>query len=125
MSTQVDEKRSSRSLAARVEAAVAGLRARAIGGREANPEGGERVCDVMSRRVVSIGTDEPVARAAERLAEGDVGVLAVCRSGGRLSGVITDRDSGAHRRAGRLLERIARRAGDRRSARWLLRQRNR
>jgi signal-transduction protein with cAMP-binding, CBS, and nucleotidyltransferase domain len=142
----------------------------------------------MSTRVAEIDAEAPVARAAEHLAEQDVGVLAICRSGGRLSGVITDRDivvrviaqrldpdaltvaecgsaepatvspqetldqaaqrmdeqqvrrlpvthggrligiishsdlaaHGADRRAGRLLERLARRGGDRRSARWLL-----
>jgi hypothetical protein len=46
----------------------------------------------MSTRVAAIGTDAPVAEAAERLAEQDVGVLAICRPGNRLSGVITDRD---------------------------------
>jgi predicted transcriptional regulator len=46
----------------------------------------------MSREVVTIDTDEPVARAAERLAEQDVGVLAVCGADRRLSAVITDRD---------------------------------
>src|SRR5260221_9632936 len=142
----------------------------------------------MSCRVAAMDAEAPVAHAAERLAEQDVGVLAVCRGGDRLSGVITDRDivvrviaqelgrrgltvgecgtgeaatgsprealdqaaqrmeqqqvrrlpvvqagrlvgsvshsdvaaHGADRRAGRLLERLARRGGDRRSARWLL-----
>lgn len=50
------------------------------------------VRDAMSSRVASIDAEEPVARAAERLAEHDVGVLPVCRAGDRLSGVITDRD---------------------------------
>jgi len=142
----------------------------------------------MSRHVAAIEAEAPVADAAERLAEQDVGVLAICRAGDRLSGVITDRDivvrviaqgldpdeltvgecgsgepataspqetldqvarrmdeqqvrrlpvtdgghlvgivshsdlaaHGADQRAGRLLERLARRGGDRRSARWLL-----
>ncbi|HVC07703.1 MAG TPA: CBS domain-containing protein [Solirubrobacterales bacterium] len=142
----------------------------------------------MSRRVAIIDAEAPVADAAERLAEQDLGVLVICRAGDRLSGVITDRDivvrvvaqgldpdeltvgecgsgepatvspqetleeaarrmeeqqvrrlpvtdggrvigilsqtdlaaHGADRRAGQLLERLARRGGDRRSARWLL-----
>jgi CBS domain-containing protein len=156
--------------------------------RKASPEETTLVCDAMSRRVAAIDAEAPVADAAERLAEQDVGVLAICRAGDRLSGVITDRDivvrvvaqglapdeltvgecgsgepatvspqetldeaarrmeeqqvrrlpvtegghvigilshtdlaaHGADRRAGQLLERLARRGGDRRSARWLL-----
>jgi CBS domain-containing protein len=153
--------------------------------------GGTRlVRDAMSRRVVTIDCDEPVSRAAECLAEEDVGVLAVCGRDRRLSGVITDRDivirtlaqrldperltagecgtgnpvtvspsetldeaarrmdeqqvrrlpvtqtgrlvgivthadlaaNGADRQAGRLLARMARLGGDRRSARWLLKR---
>jgi CBS domain-containing protein len=150
--------------------------------------GAKLVRDAMSDQVAAVDAEAPVAHAAERLAEQDVGVLAVCRGGDRLSGVITDRDivvrviaqgldprrltvgecgtgepatvspretldqaaqrmeqqqvrrlpvvqagrvvgilshsdlasHGADRRAGRLLERLARRGGDRRSARWLL-----
>lgn len=146
------------------------------------------VCDAMSRRVQAIDTDAPVVEAAARLAEQDVGVLAICQAGNRLKGVITDRDivvrvigqgldpdaltvgecgsgepatvsprdtleraaqhmekeqvrrlpvteagrligilshsdlaaHGGNRRAGRLLDRLARCGGDRRSARWLL-----
>lgn len=51
-----------------------------------------RVREAMSTAVATIDAEAPVARAAERLAEEDVGMLAICRSGGRLSGVITDRD---------------------------------
>ncbi|HEX8754029.1 MAG TPA: CBS domain-containing protein [Solirubrobacterales bacterium] len=144
--------------------------------------------EAMSRKVAAIDTAAPVSEAAERLAEEDVGLLAICRSGNRLRGVITDRDivvrvigqgldpdalsvgecgsgepatvspqesldqaarrmeeeqvrrlpvteegrvigilshsdlaaHGADRRAGRLLELLARCGGDRRSARWLL-----
>lgn len=146
------------------------------------------VGDAMSSQVASIDAEESVAHAAARFAEQDVGVLAVCRAGARLSGVITDRDivvrviaqgldphrvtvgecgtdepatvsprdtldqaarrmdeqqvrrlpvtqagrlvgivsqadlaaDGSKQRAGRLLERLARRGGDRRSARWLM-----
>lgn len=50
------------------------------------------VRDAMSKRVATIDSDAPIAEAAERLAEQDVGVLAICRPGNRLRGVITDRD---------------------------------
>ncbi|HKB51018.1 MAG TPA: CBS domain-containing protein [Solirubrobacterales bacterium] len=187
MTAQIDAKKD-RSLVARAEAALSELGGRATGRRKSNVEGAELVCNAMSSRVAAIDAEAPVAHAAERLAEQDVGVLAVCRGGDRLSGVITDRDivvrviaqeldprgltvgecgtgepatvspretldqaaqrmeqqqvrrlpvvqagrlvgivshsdlaaHGADRRAGRLLERLARRGGDRRSARWLL-----
>jgi len=176
------------SLIARAEAALSELGGRATHKRKANPEETTLVCDAMSRRVAIIDAEAPVADAAERLAEQDLGVLVICRAGDRLSGVITDRDivvrvvaqgldpdeltvgecgsgepatvspqetleeaarrmeeqqvrrlpvtdggrvigilsqtdlaaHGADRRAGQLLERLARRGGDRRSARWLL-----
>lgn len=177
-----------RSLMGLAEAALSELGGRATDRRKSNVEGTELVRDAMSSRVAAIDAEAPLAHAAERLAEQDVGVLAVCRGGDRLSGVITDRDivvrviaqgldpcgltvgecgtgepatispretldqaaqrmeqqqvrrlpvvqagrlvgilshsdlaaHGADRRAGRLLERLARRGGDRRSARWLL-----
>ncbi len=180
--------RKDRSFVGLAEAALFELGGRATRRHESNVEGGELVCDAMSSRVAAIDAEAPVAQAAERLAEQDVGVLAVCEAGDRLSGVITDRDivvrvvaqgldpdrltvgecdtgepaivspretldqaarrmdeqqvrrlpvihagrlvgivshsdlaaHGADRRAGRLLERLARRGGDRRSARWLL-----
>jgi hypothetical protein len=90
----------------------------------------------MSRQVAAKGADASVAEATERLAEQDVGVLAICRPGkeeqvrrlqvteaGRVIGILSHSDLAAHgadRRAGRLLERPARCGGDRRSARWLL-----
>jgi CBS domain-containing protein len=177
-----------RSLVARAEAALSELGSRATRRRMTSPEETTLVREAMSRRVAAIDAEAPVADAAERLAEQDVGVLAVCRDGDRLSGVITDRDivvrviaqrldpdeltvgecgsgepatvspqetldqaaqrmdeqqvrrlpvthagrlvgilshsdlaaHGADQRAGRLLERLTRRGGDRRSARWLL-----
>lgn len=180
--------RKTRSLIARAEAALSVLRSRVTRGRKASPEETTLVREAMSRHVAAIDAGAPVADAAERLAEQDVGVLAICRAGDRLSGVITDRDivvrviaqgldpdeltvgecgsgepataspqetldqvarrmdeqqvrrlpvtdgghligivshsdlaaHGADRRAGRLLERLTRRGGDRRSARWLL-----
>jgi CBS domain-containing protein len=177
-----------RSLVARAEAALSELGSRTTRRRKASPEETTLVREAMSRRVAAIEAEAPVADAAERLAEQDVGVLAICQAGDRLSGVITDRDivvrviaqgldpdeltvgecgsgepvtaspqetldqaarrmdeqqvrrlpvtdeghligivshsdlaaHGADWRAGRLLERLARRGGDRRSARWLL-----
>jgi CBS domain-containing protein len=176
------------SVLTRAETAILELLDRAAGRDGGGNEDPALVCDAMTRRVASIGPDEPVARAAQRLAEQDVGVLPVCGGGDRLTGVITDRDivvrviaqgldpdgltvaecgteepatvspratldqaakrmeeqqvrrlpvtsagrlvgivsqsdlaaQGAHKRAGGLLVRIARRRGDRRSARWLL-----
>jgi CBS domain-containing protein len=176
------------SILARAESALLELLDIAAGAPEGADDGPMLVCDAMTRRVASIGPGEPVSRAAEALAEQDVGVLPVCDGGGRLSGVITDRDivvrviaqgfdpdrltvgecgtgepatvsprdtldhtaqrmeeqqvrrlpvtsdgrlvgiisqsdlaaHGAHQRAGGLLVRMARRRGDRRSARWLL-----
>jgi CBS domain-containing protein len=180
--------RQDRSFMGLAEAALSELGGRATGKRKSNAQGTKLVRDAMSSRVDAVDAEAPVAYAAERLAEQDVGVLAVCRGGDRLSGVITDRDivvrviaqgldprrltvgecgtgepatvspretldqaaqrmeqqqvrrlpvvqagrlvgilshsdlasHGADRRAGRLLERLAQRRGDRRSARWLL-----
>ncbi|HET8638928.1 MAG TPA: CBS domain-containing protein [Solirubrobacterales bacterium] len=187
MAMQSEEK-NDRSLKARAQAALAELGSRKSWKRKSNADDGTLVRDAMSRRVAAIDTDASVAEAAERLAEQDVGVLAICRSGDRLKGVITDRDivvrvlsqgldpdaltvgecgsgepatvsphqtlgqaaqrmeeeqvrrlpvtqagrvvgilshsdlaaHGAGRRAGHLLELLARCGGDRRSARWLL-----
>ncbi|HMJ74247.1 MAG TPA: CBS domain-containing protein [Solirubrobacterales bacterium] len=187
MRTQIGEKKD-RSLVARVEAALSQMGGGATRKRKASAEERTLVRDAMSSRVASISAEAPIADAAERLAEQDVGVLAICQAGDRLSGVITDRDivvrviaqgldpdeltvgecgsgepataspqetldqaaqrmdeqqvrrlpvthagrligilshsdlaaHGADRRASRLLERLARQGGDRRSARWLL-----
>jgi CBS domain-containing protein len=187
MAIQSGDKKA-RSLVARAQAALSEPGGKKAQRRKSSEEESTLVCDAMSRRVVAIDTDAPVAEAAERLAEQDVGVLAICRPGNRLKGVITDRDivvrvlgqgldpdaltvgecgsgepvtaspretlqqaaqrmeeeqvrrlpviqagrligilshsdlaaHGADRRAGRLLERLARSGGDRRSARWLL-----
>jgi CBS domain-containing protein len=177
-----------RSLVVRAKAALSRLGSRTSRRRNGRPAETTLVRDAMSSSVAAIDAEAPVADAAERLAEQDVGVLAICRSGDRLSGVITDRDivvrviaqgldpdqltvgecgsgepatvsaqdtldqaarrmdeqqvrrlpvtdggrligilshsdlatHGADRHAGRLLERLARGGGDRRSARWLL-----
>jgi CBS domain-containing protein len=189
MSAQVGVKRD-RLLASRAKAAISKLGGRVIGGHKSDLKEARLVRDAMSRQVVTIEPDEPVSRAAERLAEQDVGVLAVCGADRRLRAVITDRDivvrtlaqgldpeqvtaeecgtnepvtvspwetlhqavrrmdeqeirrlpviqagrlvgivshcdlaaSGAHQQAGKLLARMAKLGGDRRSARWLLRR---
>lgn len=78
-------------LVARAKTAISKLGGR-LGAHKSTPEEGRLVRDAMSRQVVTIDSDQPVSRAAERLAEQDVGVLAVCGSDQRLSAVITDRD---------------------------------
>jgi CBS domain-containing protein len=90
MATQSGEKKD-RPLMARAQTALSELGGRARK-REANVEETTLVREAMSKRVAVIDTDAPVAEAAEQLAEQDVGVLAICRSGDRLRGVITDRD---------------------------------
>lgn len=50
------------------------------------------VMGLMTRDVSSIGPHESIRVAAERLAENETGALPVCLSGGRLLGVVTDRD---------------------------------
>lgn len=185
--TRIDEKKD-RSLIGRAQAALTKMGGRRPHEPESSQEQATVVRGAMSTRVAAIDAGAPVAWAAERLAEQDVGVLAICRGGNRLSGVITDRDivvrviaqgldpdaltvgecgsaepataspndtldqvaqrmedqqvrrlpvteagrlvgivshtdlaaHGAPRRAGRLLERLVRSGGDRRSARWLL-----
>ncbi len=187
MTTQIRAKKD-QSLVARAEAMLSELGSWAFPRRKAGPEETAHVWQAMSKHVAAIDAGAPVADAAERLAEQDVGVLAICQGGNRLSGVITDRDivvrviaqgldpdeltvgecgsgepvtaspqetldqaaqrmgeqevrrlpvtdggrligilshsdlasHGGNRRAGRLLERLARQGGDRRSARWLL-----
>lgn len=48
--------------------------------------------DVMSRRVISVRAEEPVSAAARLMKQTNVGALPVCDSGGRLRGLVTDRD---------------------------------
>lgn len=48
--------------------------------------------EIMTREVVRIHPEEPVAVAARNLARYNVGSLPVCGSDGRLCGVVTDRD---------------------------------
>ena len=51
-----------------------------------------KVEDIMSRSVISVGPDEPVAAAARLLQRHDLGALPVCDGAGRLRGFVTDRD---------------------------------
>ena len=51
-----------------------------------------KVRDIMTKNVVRIHPDEPVAVAARTLAHYNVGAMPVCGSDGRICGVVTDRD---------------------------------
>lgn len=51
-----------------------------------------QVSEVMNRNVVSIDPGESVALAARLLSRHNVGSLPVCSPGGRLLGIVTDRD---------------------------------
>ena len=51
-----------------------------------------QVSDVMTKNVVTIGPEEPVAVAARTLSRSNVGSLPVCAADGRLRGMVTDRD---------------------------------
>lgn len=51
-----------------------------------------KVKDIMTRGVISISADETAEVAARTLTQYNVGALPVCDSGGKLCGVVTDRD---------------------------------
>ena len=51
-----------------------------------------QVSDVMTKNVVTVGPEEPVAVAARTLSRSTVGSLPVCAADGRLRGMVTDRD---------------------------------
>jgi CBS domain-containing protein len=51
-----------------------------------------KVKDIMTRSVVKIGQEEPVAVAARTLTHYNIGALPVCDEKGRLCGIVTDRD---------------------------------
>lgn len=51
-----------------------------------------KVQDIMTRRAIRIGPEEPTAVAARMLARYNVGALPVCSEDGRIRGLITDRD---------------------------------
>ncbi len=48
--------------------------------------------EIMTRNVVRIRPDEPVAVAARALTQYNIGMLPVCGYDGRLCGLVTDRD---------------------------------
>ncbi len=48
--------------------------------------------DIMTASPISIHPEESVAVAARTLAQYNIGALPVCGSGGKLCGVVTDRD---------------------------------
>ena len=50
-----------------------------------------KVCNIMSRQVISIDPEETVEVAARQLAQYNIGVLPVTRQG-KLCGMVTDRD---------------------------------
>lgn len=80
------------SAVARARSMIAQLRGRVIEGRTSHAGEGKLVREAMSSRVATVEPEAPVARAAEQLAEQDVGALAVCGADQRLRAVITDRD---------------------------------
>jgi CBS domain-containing protein len=51
-----------------------------------------KIREVMSSPVIRIGSEETVEAAARTLAKYNIGALPVCKSDGRLCGVVTDRD---------------------------------
>lgn len=51
-----------------------------------------KVGDVMTEAVISIEQHEPVAAAARLMKRHNLGALPVCDEGGRLTGIVTDRD---------------------------------
>jgi CBS domain-containing protein len=51
-----------------------------------------RCADIMKHQAFTIGEDDTVERAAEKMALANVGFLPVCAADGRVLGAITDRD---------------------------------
>lgn len=51
-----------------------------------------KICDIMSDNVVTIGHNEPVSAAAKLLKRCNIGALPVTDEGGKLRGMLTDRD---------------------------------
>lgn len=52
----------------------------------------QKVKDVMTTEVVLMDENEPVQAAARRMKENDIGDVLVAHEGGRLYGILTDRD---------------------------------
>lgn len=51
-----------------------------------------KVKDVMTQNVVTVAPEESVEVAARTLTQYNIGALPVCGAGGKLCGVVTDRD---------------------------------
>ncbi len=51
-----------------------------------------QVKDVMTPRAIRVGPGEPVAVAARMLSRYNIGALPVCEEGGKILGLVTDRD---------------------------------
>lgn len=51
-----------------------------------------RIGEIMTKTVIKIDPEETVAVAARALTHYNIGALPVCTSGGKLCGVVTDRD---------------------------------
>ena len=51
-----------------------------------------KVKDIMTQNVVTVGPEESVEVAARSLAQYNIGILPVCGNGGKLCGMVTDRD---------------------------------
>ncbi len=51
-----------------------------------------KVKQIMTDSVVSVGPGETVAHAARLMKRGNLGALPVCDDGGKLRGILTDRD---------------------------------
>ena len=51
-----------------------------------------RIKDVMTRQVISVRTEDSAETAARLLSRSNVGALPVCDDGGRVVGIVTDRD---------------------------------
>ena len=47
---------------------------------------------IMTKHVLSVGCEEPIAAAARLLKRENIGCVPVCSDGGNLEGIITDRD---------------------------------
>ncbi len=51
-----------------------------------------KVWDIMTDSIVSIGQQEPVSAAARLMKRHNLGALPVCDDGGRLLGIVSERD---------------------------------
>jgi CBS domain-containing protein len=48
--------------------------------------------EIMKRQIQTSGEDETVQRAAEKMASANIGFLPICDGGGKVLGILTDRD---------------------------------